>query len=80
MVLSPEMLAQCEPDCPLGSAVAVDAARRRSEGENLMLSKFNRSDEVKERNGCYGECRDGSLSNTRLKSRLNTSHHLNMKV
>lgn len=57
MVLSPEMLAQWEPELEylLGNAVAADADRRRSEGDNLILSKLNRSDMNKARDGCYCE-------------------------
>jgi hypothetical protein len=58
MVLSPEMLAQWEPELEylLGNAVAADADSRRSEGDSLILIELNRFDMNRQgKGGCYCE-------------------------
>lgn len=79
MVLSPEILAQWEPELEylLGNAVAADADRRTSEGDSLILIKLNCSDmdrQGKEKVGCCDEQRYKS-EKARFKCYLNISHH-----
>ena len=58
MVLSPEMLAQWEPELEYlpGNAVAADADSRMSEGDSLILIELNRFDMSRQgKGGCYWE-------------------------